>query len=223
MQLLQRVPFLAALAPEDFDWLAERVHKRSYARGDIIFQKGDPGESLFIVETGAVVIHVPGADGADLTLARLGSGEFFGDMAILDGSPRSASATAVADSRLLVLERRDFTDLITRHPEAALSVLAVMTQRLRGSDEMISDLRYLDAGGRLARRLLDLAADHGLRRADGILLNTRLTQEELATMIGVTRESVNRNLSAFRKRGLVRNEGRKIVIRDPEGLQAYCE
>jgi CRP/FNR family transcriptional regulator/CRP/FNR family cyclic AMP-dependent transcriptional regulator len=223
MQLLQRVPFLAALPHEDIDWLSERVRRRSYARGDIIFQKDDPGESLFIVESGSVAIHVPSVDGADLTLARVGPGEFFGDMALLDGSPRSASASAVSDAVLLVLERKDFTGLIARRPEAALSILAVMTQRLRGSDEMISDLRFLDAGGRLARRLLDLVSEHGVRRPDGILLNMRLTQEELATMIGVTRESVNRNLSDFRRRGLVRNEGRKIVIRDPAGLRSYCE
>jgi CRP/FNR family transcriptional regulator/CRP/FNR family cyclic AMP-dependent transcriptional regulator len=223
MELLQRVPFLANLAKEDLAWLARRVRRRSYPRGDIIFQKDDPGESLFLVESGSVAISVPGVDGSEMTLARVGPGDFFGDMSLLDGSPRSASAVAAAESTLLVLERDDFIGLIRQRPEAALSILAVITQRLRGSDEMISDLRFLDAGGRLARRLLDLAADHGVRRQDGILLNMRLTQEELATMIGVTRESVNRNLSEFRRRGLVRNEGRKIVILDPDGLQSYCE
>jgi len=223
MQLLERVPFLAALSDADRQWLAQRVRRRTYARGDVIFLKDDPGEALFIVESGSVRIHVTGAQGTDLTLAVMNANDFFGDMSLLDGEPRSASASALTDSTLIVLERDHFTELVRKRPDAALAVLARVTHRLRGSDQMASDLAFLDAAGRLARRLLEIADQSGVIRDDGVLLNVRITQEELANMIGVTRESVNRNLSEFRRLELIRNEGRKIVIRDPEGLRARCE
>ena len=223
MQLLERVPFLAALSDADRQWLAQRVRRRNYARGDIIFQKDDPGEALFIVESGSVRIHVTGTQGTDLTLAVMNPNDFFGDMSLLDGKPRSASASAVTDCQLIVLERDHFTELVRKRPDAALAVLARVTSRLRGSDQMASDLAFLDAAGRLARRLLEIAEQSGVQREDGVLLNVRITQEELATMIGVTRESVNRNLSEFRRLGLIRNEGRKIVIRDQAGLRSFIE
>ena len=219
MQLLERVPFLAALSDADRRWLADRVRRRTIPRGDIIFQKDDPGQSLFIVESGSVRIYMPGAQGTDLTLAVMNAGNFFGDMSLLDGRPRSASASALADTMVLSLERNDFTALIRARPDAALSILAVLTGRLRGSDQMASDLAFLDASGRLARKLLELAELNGVTRGDGVLLNVRLTQEELANMIGVTRESVNRNLSMFRRLGLVKNEGRKIIIAENTRVQ----
>jgi len=223
LQLLERVPFLAALSADDRRWLADRVRRRAYTRGDIVFQKDDPGQSLFIVEEGQVRIYMPGAQGTDLTLAVMGPQEFFGDMSLLDGRPRSASASAITDATLVSLERADFTNLLRARPDAALAILAEITGRLRGSDQMASDLAFLDASGRLARKLIELADRHGVPRDGGILLNASLTQEDLANMIGVTRESVNRNLSMFRRLGLVGSEGRKIVIRDLENLRTYCE
>jgi CRP/FNR family transcriptional regulator/CRP/FNR family cyclic AMP-dependent transcriptional regulator len=222
-QLLQRVPFLAALSEDDLRWLTERLRRRKYTRGDIIFQKDDPGQSLFIIESGSVRIYMPGTQGADLTLAVMGPGDFFGDQSLLDGRPRSASAMAAGDSVLLSLERSDFTTLMRSRPDAALAILAVLSQRLRETDQTASDLAFLDVSGRLARKLLDLAETNGVERDDGVLLQVGLTQEDLANMIGVTRESVNRNLSVFRRLGLIGREGRKIIIRDPKGLRTYCD
>lgn len=222
-KLLQRVPFLAALSTEDLRWLARRVLRRSYKRGDIIFQKDDPGESMFIVEDGGVRIYVPGTQGADLTLAVMQPGEFFGDISLLDGRPRSASAEAAKNSALLTLDREDLRELVSSRPDAALAILAVIAGRLRETDQMATDLAFLDVSGRLARRLLDLAASSGRQREDGVLITSAITQEELANMIGVTRESVNRNLGTFRRLGLIAREGRRIVVRDEAGLRAYCE
>ncbi|MEX0683184.1 MAG: Crp/Fnr family transcriptional regulator [Dehalococcoidia bacterium] len=222
-QLLERVPFLAVLSGEDLTWLAKRVLRRTYKRGDIIFLKDDPGHSMFIVEDGSVRIYVPGAQGADLTLAVMDEGEFFGDLSLLDGRPRSASAEAARDATLLTLEREDLTELVRSRPDAALAILMVIAGRLRETDQMASDLAFLDVSGRLARRLLDLAASNGKEREGGVLINSPITQEELANMIGVTRESVNRNLGMFRRLGLIAREGRRIVIRDTERLRTYCE
>ncbi len=222
-KLLKRVPFLAALSGEDLRWVAKRVQRRQYGRGDIIFVKDDPGESMFIVEDGAVRIYVPGTQGADLTLAMMQPGEFFGDLSLLDGRPRSASAEAARKTVLLTLEREDLTELVLSRPRAALAILRVIAERLRETDQMASDLAFLDVSGRLARRLLDLAASNGKEREDGVLINATITQEELANMIGVTRESVNRNLGMFRRLKLIRREGRRIVVLDEAGLRGYCE
>lgn len=221
--LLEHVPFLAALSEEDLTWLAKRVLRRKYKRGDIIFLKDDPGQSMFIVEDGAVRIYVPGTQGADLTLAVMSPGEFFGDLSLLDGHSRSASAEAARDSTLLTLEREDLTELVHSRPDAALAILEVISLRLRETDQMATDLAFLDVSGRLARRLLDLAASSGRARDGGILIQTPITQEELANMIGVTRESVNRNLGMFRRLGLIGREGRRIVILNEPGLREYCE
>lgn len=217
-QLLENVPFLAALEAADREALAGYMRPRQFSRGDIIFHKDDPGHALFIVEEGSVRIYLPGIQGADLTLALLGRGDFFGDLSLLDGAPRSASAAAAGDSALLVLDRSDFVRLVSSRPSATLAVLAVVARRLRETDEMASDLAFMNVGGRLAKKLLELAASHGSQRADGVLLDIRLTQEEIANMIGVTRESVNRNLARFRRAGVLRMEGRRLLLRDPDGL-----
>jgi len=223
VDLLQRVPLLAALTDSDREALARSASRRRYRRGDIIFQKDDPGHSLFIVARGSVRIYVPSTQGADLTLAVLGPGHFFGDLSLLDGRPRSASAAALGDTNVVILERSDFVAVIRTRPAAVMSVLAVVVRRLRDTDEMASDLAFLDVGGRLAKKLLELAATNGVKRQDGVLLDMPITQEELANMIGVTRESVNRNLSLFRRIGLVAKEGRRFVLRDPAGLRRRCE
>lgn len=222
-ELLQRVPFLAALSGEDLRWLAKRVQRRKFGRSDIVFVKDDPGESMFIVEDGAVRIYVPGTQGADLTLAVMQPGEFFGDLSLLDGRPRSASAEAARNTTLLTLEREDLTELVLSRPQAALAILTVIAARLRETDQMASDLAFLDVSGRLARRLLDLASTNGKDHEDGVVINATITQEELANMIGVTRESVNRNLGMFRRLGLIAREGRRIVVLDEDGLRSYCE
>jgi CRP-like cAMP-binding protein len=153
----------------------------------------------------------------------LGGGDFFGDISLLDGQPRSASASAVVETTILTLERADFIALITRRPAAAMAVLEAVARRLRETDEMASDLAFLDVAGRLAKKLLELGSTHGVERGDGMLIDLPVTQEELANMIGVTRESVNRNLSDFRRRGLIKNQGRKIVIVDAKKLRKRGE
>jgi CRP-like cAMP-binding protein len=217
------VPLLAALSESDREVLARHVTRKRYRRNDVIFQREDPGNSLFIIEKGAVRVFVPGAQGTDLTLAVFNAGDFFGDMSLLDGRPRSASIAATLETTTLVLERADFISLLRARPDAAMAVLEVVAKRLRDAGEMASDLAFLGVGGRLAKRLLDLAETNGVQGADGSYLDMPITQEELATMIGVTRESVNRNLNQFRRLGWVQYKGRKFLIRNPDGLRERCE
>ncbi len=154
--------------------------------------------------------------GADLTLAVLGGGDFFGDLGLLDGGPRSASATSMQETETIVLDRADLAAVLQSRPRSAMAVVA---QRLRKADEMAAGLAFLDVGGRLAKKLLELAATHGVQRPDGVLLDIRLTQEGLANMVGVTRESVNRHLSLFRRLGLIGEEGQRFLILDEEALR----
>jgi len=219
--LLGKVPFLAVLPPEDRERLATAIKHRRLARGQTIFHKDDPGRSLFFIEEGSVRLYLPSTQGSDLTLAILGAGDFFGEMALLDGGPRSASAVTTADTVMLTLDHEDFTALIQSRPQSATAVLAALARRLREADEMASDLAFLDVAGRLAKKLLDLAQAHGVRRERGTLLDLPLTQEQLASMVGVTRESVNRQLASFRRLGLIGNEGRRFLLLDPEGLRRY--
>ena len=217
--LLQKVPLLAALTDADREALAAAVTRRRYRRAETIFQKDEPGHSVYIVERGSVRIYVPSPQGNDLVLAVLVAGDFFGDLSLLDGRPRSASAAAMSETILLGLERTDFIALITSRPEAAMAVLEAVSRRLRETDEMAADLAFLDVPGRLAKKLLDLAASNGVQKSSGVLIDLAVTQEELANMIGVTRESVNRNLSDFKKMGLVTNQGRKLIVKDAARLR----
>ena len=220
-EFLRRVPFLAALAASDRQALAAAAKRRRFGRGEEIFHKDEPGESLFIIWEGSVRIYLPSPQGADLTLAVLGAGDFFGDLALLDGGPRSASATALQETETLVLGRASFSAVLRSRPQSAMAVLAAVAQRLREADEMAGDLAFLDVGGRVAKKLLELAAAHGVQRPEGTLLDLPLTQEELANMVGVTRESVNRQLSTLRRLGVIAREGRRFLIRDGEALRRY--
>lgn len=221
--LLKQVPFLAALDLPDLEQLAGAVSRRTFNRGDAIMHKEDEGKSLFIVESGSVRVYIPSLQGADLTLAVLSAGDFVGDLSLLDGQPRSASADAMEDTSVLVLERADFIDLIRSRAAAAMAVMTVVAKRLRDTDEMAADLAFLDVAGRLAKKLLEMASSHGIDRDDGTLLDVSITQEQLANMIGVTRESVNRNLARFRDEGLISSQGRRIIVHDPEALRLRCE
>ena len=220
-QLLLKVPFLAALSPADRERLAAAAQRRRFAKGQTIFHKDDPGQSLFIIEEGAVRIYLPTAQGADLTVAVLGPGDFFGDVALLDGRPRSASAAALENTVAYAVDRADFIELLESRPPAAMAVLSAVTRRLRDADEMAADLAFLDVAGRLAKKLLELARSHGVKQERGVRLKVPLTQEDLASMVGITRESANRHLANFRRRGLIESRGRHFTILDPDGLQRY--
>ena len=222
-RLLERVPFVAVLGASEREALAAASKRRRFKRDEAIFDKDDPGESLFIIDKGTVRIYLPSPQGADLTLAVLGPGDFFGDLALLDGRPRSASAAAFPETETVALNRADFTSVIRSRPEAAMAVLAAVAGRLRETNEMAGDLAFLDVGGRLAKKLLELAAARGVQRPEGILLELSLTQEELANMVGVTRESVNRQLALFRRLGVIGSQGRRFLIRDAEALRRYIE
>ncbi|HWP29356.1 MAG TPA: Crp/Fnr family transcriptional regulator [Chloroflexota bacterium] len=216
---LRQVPLFAELPPERIQELAQMVRRRTYHRGETIFHKGDPGSGLYILTGGQVKIVLPSETGEEALLAVLEAGDFFGELALFDGLPRSATVVAVQNAEVLVLHRDDFLGFVARNPEVAIALFGVLSRRLRAADELIQDAVFLDVPGRLAKRLLELAERHGRQTPQGIAIELKLTQQDLAAMIGATRESVNKHLGWMRDRRLIALDRQRITVLRPDELR----
>ena len=217
---LARVVLFADFPHDDLTALAARVRRRRFARGDVIFRRRDPGQTLYIIESGAVRISLDDAErGRHLVLALLGPGDFFGELALLDGDPRSADALAHEPSELLALDRQDFLHFVVARPTATERLLAVLSRRLRQDTQVLQDAAFLDVPARLARALLELAQpDRGQEREPG-WVTPHLTQMELAGIVGTTRETVNKWLGVFERQGLIRRQRGRFRILREDGLR----
>ncbi len=217
--ILSTVPLFSGLGESDLASLAAGMRERRFRRNEVIFHVGDPGDALFIVASGTVKITLPSETGDEAILATLRAGEFFGELALLDGAPRSATATALEATDTLVLPRTRFRDLIAAEPSIRDALFAALAAELRRLTVHVEELHFLDMGGRLAAVLARLANEQGRRLEDGtIRLQASLTQSDLAAMVGCTRQSVNKLLGLFVDDGLVRLERDAIVVIDYPGL-----
>ncbi len=195
LSVLSRVPLFAGLPRPELAAIMQVMRPRPFRRDEIVFRKGDAGRVMYIIISGRVRIFMTTEDEQEVSLAILGPGDFFGELAILDDKPRSASAIAMERSETLALSRDDFLAILREHVEIATAIMAVLSVRLRQADEQIENLIFLDIFGRVAKKLIDLSETHGVQTGDGVLINLRLTQRDLASLAGTTRESVNRVLS----------------------------
>jgi CRP/FNR family cyclic AMP-dependent transcriptional regulator len=218
-RLLSQVPLFAELATDRIHELAQIVRRRTYHRGETIFHKGDPGNGLYILTGGQVKIVLPSETGEEAVLAMLEPGEFFGELALFDGQPRSATVVSVQNSEVLVLHRDDFMGFVARNPEVSIALFGVLSRRLRATDELIEDAVFLDVPGRLAKRLLDLGEKHGRQTERGVEIDMKLTQQDLAAMVGATRESVNKHLGWMRDHRLIELDRQRIVLLRPDELR----
>ncbi len=217
---LESVPLFRDLSQQDLGTLAASLRTRRYRRGEVIFHQGDPGDSLHIIMTGRVKISSPSESGVEAILTTLRAGEFFGSLALLDGAPRSASATAVEATETLILPRDTFRRLVNDWPEIRDHVFAELAGELRRLTYHVEELHFLDIAGRLAARLARLAEEQGSTGRDGeIRLEGPITQGELAAMVGSTRQSVNKLLGYLADDGLIRLDRDAIVVLDLPGLQ----
>jgi len=216
--LLKRVVLFSQLSDEMLVGLAPHLRRRSFRRGTMIFHKDQMGDALYIVEAGRVRIFRPEEGGKELDIDQKGPGDVFGEMALLDGQPRSASADAVEDTVAYTLSREEFQRAVAASPPLAAAVLAMLSRTLRHLMDYTETLAFLDVPGRLARVLLDLASRYGAKEDGSVLINVSLTQAELARMVGATRERVNRALASFRTQKLLELRGRKIAVLDPKRL-----
>lgn len=217
--LLQRVALFRNMPPEMLRQLATHLQQVSFRSGRDIFHEGDPGSAMFIVLSGTVRIYIPSASGRDVVLAVHRDGDIFGEMALLDHGPRSASAQTIEPAQMLRLNASDFDSVLEDHPEAARAIIEVLVERLRQTNQSIQDAYLLDVPGRLARRLLLISEEHGHDVDAGRELGLRVSQQELANMIGASRVAVNKQLQAWRQNGIVNVNRQRITILDPEALE----
>ncbi len=219
VELLGQAPLFSVLRGEDMRDLADKFHVVRYRRGEVIFREGEPAERLFVIADGRVKLTITSPAGQELMIAVLGRGQIFGELAIVDRGLREMDARAMEDVMLFSLASDQFWMIIEGRPALARRLLELMGRRLRRADQATQDLVFFDAPTRLARKLLELAEEHG-EPADGggVRIESRVTQEEIAQMIGVSRESANRLISSFAGRGWIDwNDGNPIVLK-PEQL-----
>jgi CRP/FNR family cyclic AMP-dependent transcriptional regulator len=217
-EALFQAPLFAALDPDAAAALRSSMHEVQIGRGETLFAEGDPGERLFVITDGKIKLGRTAADGRENLLAILGRGEMFGELSLFDPGPRTATATAVTDATLFALGHDDLQPWLTGRPEVASQLLAALARRLRRTNEAMADLIFSDVPGRVAKQLLDLARRFGVETPDGLRVTHDLTQEELAQLVGASRETVNKALADFASRGFLRLEARAVVILDLERL-----
>jgi CRP/FNR family transcriptional regulator/CRP/FNR family cyclic AMP-dependent transcriptional regulator len=209
---LKQVNIFADLSDEDIHQLASVVRKRTFRTGEVIFHRDDPGQVLYVIKEGKVKICLVSPDGQEISLVVFGKGEYFGDLSLLDGLGRSADAIALEKVECYTLQRNDFHNAIMKNPKIAIQVLEVLSKRLRNTDRQVEDLIFLDVYGRVAKKLIELAESHGNKVQDGLLIDMRLTQSELASMVGASRESVNKVLGYFTDKGYMSTDKHRITI-----------
>jgi CRP-like cAMP-binding protein len=190
--MLQRSPLFRGLTPPALERIAELAGQRSFRAGEIVFSQGDPGDALYAVVTGKIRISAGAADGREIFLNIMEPGDSFGEIALLDGGTRTASATATLPSELVTIRREHFLGLLEREPRVALELLRLCGERLRWTSGLVEDAALLKAPARLAKRLLSLGRLHGEPSARGVTL--RISQEDLASFLGVSRQVVNQYL-----------------------------
>ena len=216
---LRAVPLFAEVKPQDLAALAGRLRRRTFRRGEVILHRGDPAGAMHLVRSGLIKITLPSEEGDETVLALLGPGACFGEVAALDGGPRSATVTAVEPTETLALPREDLLAFVRTNPDFAAQLIITLAARLRRADEWLEDAYFQDLDTRLARRLLDLAQEHGRETPQGIEIAVPLTQSDLAGMLGATRVSVNRLLGVYQDAQLLRLSKGSFTILKPEALR----
>ena len=221
LMFFKEVPLFEGLSDHDLNIVTPDMTKRQFQAGDKIFLEGDPGEVLYLVKSGQVRIYVHGTGtGIETSVFLCGRpGEIFGELAIVDGLPRSATATAMEDTIVYTLSRDAFQRHMRRVPQLALNFMKLLSVRVRYNTKQVKSLALMTVSSRLARLLLKLAQDYGEVQTDGVRINTNLKQADLASLIGATRESTNKVLRIFRKEELIGNDDGDIVVFDPEALR----
>jgi CRP/FNR family transcriptional regulator, cyclic AMP receptor protein len=215
---LATVPLFGGLERVELERFAELTREKFYPKGSVILFENDPGDSLFVVRQGRVKVVLIGEDGREVILGVLGVGEHFGELSLIDDRPRSAHVIAMEDSSLLVLRREDFRRRVESSPAVAWSLLTEMSRRLRRADEKIGGLVLLDVPGRIARLLLDLAA-----QGAGPTIDKPLTHQTIAQMIGASRETVSRAMKEFQDAGWITVVRRRIAIANRDAMEQRAQ
>src|SRR5215475_16097038 len=218
--VLRQHPIFRDLAPEALDQLCRYAKRTALKRGATIFAKDDPGDRLYAVISGTVKISTTSPEGRNTILNLIGPGELFGEMAVLDGEPRSADATANTNCEIFVVDRRDFLPFVRSQPTLAMKFIELLCTRIRKTSDQVEQVILQDLPGRLASALLGLTEKHKLEPESRTIA---ITQQEISEMVGMTRESINKQLRAWASRHWVRLEHGAIVVLDTAPLRELAD
>lgn len=220
---LRTSPLFEAMQPQELDAILSFASERRVRRGQMIVQKGDEGSSMMAVLNGRVRISAVNAEGKEITLNVINPGQVFGEIALLDGQPRSADAHAIEDTVLLVVERRHFMPFLASNQTLATRLLAVLCERLRSTSIALEQIALFDLETRLARLILKLAADYGRPSPAGTRIEMKLSQRDISNLVASSRESVNKQLGLWRDSGVLAMEDGRIIVCRSADLQALAE
>ncbi len=216
--VVRKTPICQGLDPAAANTLRTAMAPVKLRKGQALFKEGDDGDNLYIITSGKIKLGTKSQDGRENLLMVLGPGDMFGDLSLFDSGPRTSTATAVTESRLLSLGQEKVIPWVREHPEASLHLLARLASRLRRTNEVVSDLVFSDVPGRVAKALIDLGVKFGEKTSEGFLVHHDLTQEELAQLVGASRETVNKALADFAQRSWIKLEARAVLILDYDRL-----
>ena len=219
---LKKIPLLEPLPPEVLSEFIGHVELREVRRRHVIYIPGDPGDAVFFLNGGRVKVSKVTRDGRELTLAYRVPGEIFGELCLIEARPREEMAEAMENALITEVERPFFEQLIDRFPPLAVELMRISNSRRRDVEEKIGRLMFRDVNSKLADLLLHLGMEYGVEDARGTLVAIKITHQEMANLIGSTRETVSLTLSQFKKQGLITMDGRKVIVTDFDGLKALA-
>ena len=222
-ELLNQIPLFRELSDQDLDRLSLAIRRLSLKKGAVLFRKGDEGTSLYIVKQGKIKIVLPSRLGDEVIVTIFSEGDFFGELSLFDGQPRSADALSLEPSEIYILNRSDFLAFLQSNITAMKSILSQLAKRLRDTDDFLEDTCFLSVSARLAKKLVSLTTAYGRNEGDHIHIDLILTQKELGDMVGSTRESINKALKTLRENGLITLKENRILVTDIEGLKKKAQ
>ena len=215
---LRTAPLFSALDDDAAAALRASMVEQRLAKGEVLFSEGEPGERLFLIESGKIKLGHTAPDGRESLIAVLGAGEMLGELSLFDPGPRTATAIAVTGTTVLSMGHEALLPWLVGRPDLAVALLAALARRLRRTNVALADLVFSDVPGRVAKALLDLGEKFGETTPNGLLVHHELTQEELAQLVGASRETVNKALADFSQRGWIRIEQRSVTLLDVDRL-----
>jgi len=213
VELLKKVPLFENVDDGELGSISQMLVEKSFTKDATIVAKDETGDAMYIIARGRVKVVMPGDGGREVILNILKAGDFFGEMALVEASQRSADVIAAEDTKVLVLKRDVFVDHVLKNPKVALNIMAELSRRLRRADELISDLALLDVGARISRIITEMGQRDGVDTEEGRLIRERPTQQDIASMIGTSRETVSRMLSDWQRAGLIEMRGRELLLK----------
>lgn len=211
-EVLGESEIFGALLEEELAQLVPLGSRARHPAGRTVFEKGEPGESLMIVLSGRIKIRTLSADGREIVLNFIEPGQLFGEIALLDGKPRTAGAATFETCELFILRRQAVLSFLEQNPLASIRLIGVLCQKLRRTTQMFEEKLLLSMAPRVARALLRLAGEHGRKVEDGLLIDLKLSQSDLGAYVGLSRENVNRQLGAWREGGIISMRQGRIVL-----------